>query len=54
MQAENETLQIASTVRVVREELLMEATSPGLASGQSYRNSNDLILSKVTLNPGSL
>ena len=54
MLAENETLQKATTVQVVREQLLVEATSPGLASGQSYRNSNDLILSKVTLNPGSL
>ena len=54
MLAENETLQEAATVRVVQEQQMMEATSPGLASGQSFPNTNELVLSKVTLNPGSL
>ena len=54
MLAENETLQEASTVRVVRERQMIEATSPGLASGQSIPNTNELVLSRVTLNPASL
>ena len=54
MLPENEAPQKIPTDRVVREQLMIEASSPGPALGQSFPNSNELINSKVTLNPGSL